>query len=68
MSRRVCPNNPNHNTFITTAHVVEEWVVDEHGNFIEHCGEGALETAHGPSHDNVWECASCGCAATKEES
>ena len=33
--KAVCPNNPNHNRFITVAHITQDWKVDENGNFIE---------------------------------
>ena len=53
-----CPKNPKHNRFVTTAHVMEEWVVDEHGNF-----QSKLETLqvdHLPDPDNEWTCRFCG--------
>ena len=62
--KATCPNEPEHNVFFTTAHVVEEWKVDREGNFIMVCG--TLETVHGPHPDNVWECAICGCHAEVE--
>lgn len=56
--KAICPNNPNHKKFVTSAHVVEEWVVDESGNFVEVLS--TLETAHGPNPDNLWFCYECG--------
>ena len=56
--RARCPKDPAHKEFITTAHVVEEWVVDEEGNWIETLQ--SLETAHPPHKDNCWSCAECG--------
>jgi len=41
--------------------VVEDWVVDEHGNFIE--SMGAVETAHKPDPGNTWTCKACGAEA-----
>ena len=61
-----CPNDPNHKRFITTAHVVEEWVVDKHGNWIDTIQ--SLETTHRPDKDNVWNCYECGAIAVFEES
>lgn len=66
MSKRVCPNNPNHKRFRTVAHVTEEWLVDEHGYFIE-VTDAIGEVVHGPNHGNTWACAECGCDETKEE-
>lgn len=58
----VCPKDPKHKTFLTTAHVMEEWEVDEHGNFI--AVKQSLQTDHGPSPDNGWNCAVCHADAT----
>lgn len=56
-----CPNNPNHKTFVTTAHEVHEWVVDEAGNFIS--DRGCIEVAHSPNKSNIWTCSECGVEA-----
>jgi len=56
-----CPKSEEHGAFSTTAHVVEEWMVDEHGDFVEHIA--TLETTHGPDPDNTWTCMDCGAAA-----
>ena len=61
-----CPKSPNHGNFITTAHVVEEWVVDSKGGFCS-LAEKALEVTHGPDRDNVWSCLDCGTQAVFEE-
>lgn len=58
----VCPNNPEHKAFTTIAHVTEEWLVDQDGNFI--MSHGCLETVHGPDRDNIWSCSRCGAPAT----
>jgi hypothetical protein len=55
--KAVCPNDPSHKTFITTAHVTQEWVVDDEGNFIKDLG--VLETTHGPDPYNCWSCETC---------
>lgn len=52
-----CPKNPNHKRFITTAHVVENWIVDETGGFIDNLG--SIETAQDPDPGNLWACADC---------
>lgn len=59
-SKHICPQCGN-NTFITTAHVVQDWKVDENGNFIE-CIE-TTETTHPPDDGNIWTCAKCGAEA-----
>ncbi|MAG25952.1 hypothetical protein CMI47_10275 [Candidatus Pacearchaeota archaeon] len=53
-----CPNNPTHNRFYTTAHVQEEWEVDEFGNWI--ASSEAIQTTHGPDTGNSWICKKCG--------
>ena len=57
MITAVCPNNPDHKRFSTTARVLEEWQVDEHGNFL--ASLGCLETVHGPNPGNLWYCCEC---------
>lgn len=60
-----CPNDPNHKEFITVAHEVHDWKVDEHGNFIDDLG--CSETAHGPDSGNVWTCVACGAEAVFDD-
>ncbi len=52
-----CPKDPTHKRFLTTAHVMEEWVVDETGEFLEISKQ--LETDVGPDPENVWWCTVC---------
>jgi hypothetical protein len=59
--KATCPKDPTHKEFITTAHVMEDWKVDEHGNFIEQLE--VIQTDHGPDPDNNWTCAICGAEA-----
>lgn len=56
--RATCPNNKDHKKFITSAIVIEDWVVDENGNFSELGGESQVMKA--PSIYNDWICADCG--------
>ncbi len=56
--KAVCPKNSTHNRFTTTGHVVQEWVVDSNGNFIEVISD--LEVTHGPDTGNIWTCYVCG--------
>jgi hypothetical protein len=60
--KATCPNNPEHKRFVTTAHVMEDRVVNENGDFFESLG--ALETTHEPDPGNVWTCWKCGAEAT----
>ena len=57
----ICPTDPNHKEFITTAHEVHDWVVDENGDFLEDLG--CSETAHKPNSGNIWTCKKCGAEA-----
>lgn len=56
-----CPTSKRHKRFITTAHVMEEWLVEQDGTFIE--VKESLQTDHGPDPDNIWTCATCGAEA-----
>lgn len=57
----ICPNNKEHKRFITVAHVVQSWIVDERGNFIESISND--EVTHHPNIDNIWTCNECGAEA-----
>lgn len=59
--KAVCPTDPSHNRFTTTAHVMEEWEVDEEGDWVRTIS--TLQVTHGPDVDNVWTCVSCGAEA-----
>ena len=52
-----CPADPTHKTFITVAHVSEDWLVDEDGNWIKTVAQG--EVTQKPQPGNVWTCATC---------
>ena len=66
-SRHICPVCGGVR-FITTAHVMQEWMVDENGNFIDVVDE-SVQVTHEPDDDNLWKCAECGAEAIidKEE-
>ena len=53
-----CQNNPEHKRFITVATVLQEWEVDETGEFRDE-RVGCLEISHGPDSGNTWTCADC---------
>lgn len=59
--KATCTKNRRHNQFITTAHVMEEWVVSPTGDFIEKVE--TLQTVHGPDPGNQWTCKVCGAPA-----
>ena len=45
--------------FIITAHVIQDWEVDEHGNWISTVND-CVEVTHFPDDDDCWECSVCG--------
>jgi len=63
--KATCPKNPKHKKFVTTAHELHEWVVDETGEFIKdvHC----LEVTANPDPDNCWYCKTCHAVAVIEK-
>lgn len=64
--KAVCPNNHEHKEFITVAHIAQDWVVDENGNFLE-VAEECTETVASPNRENTWVCKICGAEATVAE-
>jgi hypothetical protein len=52
-----CPNNSDHNRFITTAHEMHHWIVDKNGEFVQDLG--CLNVTHNPDTDNIWTCKEC---------
>lgn len=61
-SRHVCSNPEcDSKRFVTSSRVVEDWLVDEVGNYIETIE--TTETTHGPDDDDGWTCAECGAQA-----
>lgn len=65
MTHAICPNNKKHKRFITVAHVSQDWIVDEKGNWLETVDE-CLETVANPCPDNIWTCKECGAEAIVE--
>ena len=53
-----CPKC-GHTEFTTTAHVMQEWLVDKHGDFISSVAD-CLEVTSDPDDANLWTCARCG--------
>lgn len=52
--------------FIVSAHVAQDWLVDENGNFLE-VTEDCTDVVHQPDDGDVWQCDSCGYAASGDE-
>ena len=52
--------------FIVSAHVVQDWLVDENGNYIRTV-EDYVETSHRPDDDDIWMCYQCGHDAAGRE-
>ena len=61
----VCPCNPDHHCFMTTAHEAHTWEVNEHGDFLSDLG--CDEVTHGPDEGNTWTCSDCGMEAVFRE-
>ena len=59
--RVTCPSDPSHKRFSTSAHVMEEWEVDEYGEYVKTIE--SLQVDHGPDPDNLWTCLECGADA-----
>lgn len=59
-----CPRNKRHKKFGVTAHVAEDWVVDESGNFLE--SRQCTEVVHQPDSGDLYTCDICGAEAVKE--
>lgn len=57
-SRHICRHCGN-DTFIVTAHVTQDWIVNNRGEFCE-CLKECVDIAHKPNDDDVWECQCCG--------
>ncbi len=60
-----CPKCGN-TKFNVSAHVVQEWLVDEDGDFIESIDD-CVAVAHFPDNEDLWTCAECGYEAAGEE-
>ena len=58
ITKKVCPKGCNKG-FSTTAHVMQQWKVDERGNYKDVL-QDCLEVTHKPDFENVWTCMECG--------
>lgn len=57
-SVHICPHCGG-KRFSTTAQIVQEWIVDERGNFIS-VETDRLEVTSEPDDANIWLCTQCG--------
>lgn len=55
---KICPKCGG-KRFIVTAHVAEDWLVDEEGTFLETTQRG-VDVVHYPDNNDTWECEKCG--------
>lgn len=55
---KICPECGSQR-FRVTAHVTQDWEVDENGSFIK-CMNECEEVTHAPDNDDIWQCAECG--------
>lgn len=53
-----CPKCGN-NTFVVTAHIAQDWVVDDNGEFTA-VSSDCIEVLHKPDDDDIWQCERCG--------
>ena len=60
-----CPKDQTHKRFVTTAHEMHDWVVDEHGEFVADLG--CIQVDHGADVGNIWGCKECGSEAIVED-
>lgn len=46
-------------TFCATAHVTQDWELDDSGTFVR-CLNDCIEVTHEPDREDVWDCKTCG--------
>jgi hypothetical protein len=66
MLKVTCPKNSKHDRFETTAHVTQDWIVDNTGEFVR-VSRACVQTDHGPMKGNIFTCCQCGWEAIVEE-
>lgn len=59
MSKHICPKCGTNTTFVTVAHISQDWEVDPDGNFQSIVAD-CLETVAEPDDGNIWTCKKCG--------
>jgi hypothetical protein len=65
MLKITCPNNKSHKKFITLAHVVQEWAVDQDGELLEVTND-CVQVTHSPDKDDLFQCDICEAEAKAE--
>ena len=66
MLKITCPKSNRHKKFCTTAHVVQEWIVDTTGMFLS-VEDECIEVAHEPERGDLFTCKTCGLEAIVED-
>ena len=56
---KICPKCGG-KRFIVPVNVVQDWVVDENGNYIDVSEDSAPTILHYPDNNDTWECEKCG--------
>ena len=65
MSKAKCPKCKC-TKFLVTAHVTQDWEVDNEGNFLN-CTDECVDIIHRPNQqDDIWTCSECGSEAIFE--
>ena len=49
-------------TFCATAHVTQDWELDDSGTFVR-CLNDCIEVTHEPDKEDVWDCKTCAASA-----
>ena len=49
-------------SFCATAHVTQDWELDETGTFVKSLND-CIEVTHFPGMDDLWDCKECGFSA-----
>lgn len=57
-NRHICPNCGG-TEFITVAHIMQDWKVDQDGNLLE-LVDPFLQCNFPPDDSNIWSCTKCG--------
>lgn len=65
MAKKICPKCGG-SKFLVTAHVTQDWIVDEDGDFLK-CVNDCVEVTHRPDDDDIWQCDACGFDGTGSE-
>ena len=58
----ICPHCGG-KEFIVSAHIAQDWIVDEKGNFLS-VSEECTDVIHYPDLEDIWQCTSCGAEVT----